>query len=96
MKMILFWTLWCIDAVVALVALYFFFIGLGDGSVSSFNGGLWFGLLVGLAAVLGGSLMLKSAGHLVAAKVLLSVLAIPALLFFLFFLIATLTKARWN
>lgn len=96
MKMLLFWTLWGIDAVVALVALYFFFVGLGDGSVSSFNGGLWFGILLGLAAVLGGSLMLKSSSHLVAAKVLLSVLAIPALLFFLFFLIATLTKARWN
>lgn len=94
--MILFWTLWGIDAVVALVALYFFFVGLGDGSVSSFNGGLWFGMLVGLAAVLGGSLMLKSSDHLMAAKVLLSVLAIPAILFFLFFLIAILTKARWN
>lgn len=94
--MILFWTLWGIDAVVALVALYFFFVGLGDGSVSSFNGGLWFGILVGLVAVLGGSLMLKSSGHLMAAKALLSVLAIPAILFFLFFLIAILTKARWN
>ena len=94
--MILFWILWGMDVVVALVALYFFFVGLGDGSVSSFNGGLWFGILLGLAAVLGGSWMLKTSDHLLAAQLLLSVVAIPASLFFLYLLIAVLTKARWN
>ena len=94
--MILFWILWGIDALVALVAIYFFIIGLGDGSVSSFNGLLWLGILVGLAAVLGGGWMLKTSGQLKSAKVLLSVVAVPAVFFFLFFLLLILSKPRWN
>jgi hypothetical protein len=38
--MVLYWILLCIDGAAALVALFFFFIGLGDGSVSSFNAGI--------------------------------------------------------
>ncbi len=38
--MILFWILWGIDFIVALIAVYFFIVGLGDGSVTSFNGAL--------------------------------------------------------
>lgn len=94
--MTLFWILWGIDSLVALIAVYFFIAGLGDGSVSSFNGTLWFGLLIGLAALLGGSWWLKSSGKLAVAKGLLSVVAIPAVLFFLFFLIVILSKPRWN
>ena len=94
--MILFWILWGIDALVALVAIYFFFEGLGDGSVSSLNGLLWLGILAALAAVLGGGWMLKVSGQLKSAKILLSVVAIPAVLFFLFFLLVILSKPRWN
>ena len=94
--MILFWILWGIDALVALVAIYFFIVGLGDGSVSSFNGLLWLGILAGLAAVMGGSWMLKASGQLKSAKILLSVVAVPAILFFLFFLLIILSKPRWN
>lgn len=94
--MILFWILWGIDALVALVAIYFFIVGLGDGSVSSFNGLLWLGILAGLAAVMGGSWMLKASGQLKSAKILLSVVAVPAVLFFLFFLLLILSKPRWN
>jgi hypothetical protein len=94
--MTLFWILWGIDVLVALIIVCFFIIGLGDGSVSSFNGALWFGLLIGLATLLGGSWWLKSCGKLVAAKGLLSVVAIPAVLFFLFFLLLILSKPRWN
>ncbi len=94
--MILFWILWGIDAIVALVAVYFFVVGLGDGSVSSYNGTLWFGILISLAALLGGSWGLKYLGKVGTAKVLLSVVAVPAFLFFLFFLITILSKPRWN
>ena len=94
--MILFWILWGMDALVALVAIYFFIVGLGDGSVSSFNGLLWLGILAGLAAVMGGSWMLKASGQLKSAKILLSVVAVPAVLFFLFFLLLILSKPRWN
>jgi hypothetical protein len=94
--MILFWILWGIDAIVGVVTLYFFFVGLADGSVSSFNGGLWLVILVVLAALLGGSLLLKSADHLALAKSLLALLAIPALLFGLYMLIAIFSGAKWN
>ena len=94
--MILFWIFLGIDALVALVVLYFFIVGLGDGSVSSFNGLLWLGILTGLAAVMGGGWMLKVSGQLKTAKILLSVVAVPAVLFFLFFLLLFLSKPRWN
>ncbi len=94
--MILFWIFWGIDALVVLVTLYFFLVGLGDGSVSSFNGLLWLGILAGLAVVLGGGWLLKVSGQLKTAKILLSVVAVPAFLFFLFFLLIILSKPRWN
>jgi hypothetical protein len=93
--MLLFWILWIIDAIVALIALYFFFIGLVDGSVSSFNGGLWAGMLIGLAVLLAGTWYLKEI-QLTVAKILLGFLAVPAVGFGLFMLIAILTKAKWN
>jgi hypothetical protein len=94
--MILFWVFWGIDAIVALIALYFFFIGLADGSVSSFNMGLWLALLVVLAAVILGSLSLKAAGNLTLAKILTGLLAIPALLCLLFFIIVIASGQKWN
>ncbi len=44
--------LWGIDAVIALVFVYFFVVGLGDGSVSSFNMRLWLSTLFTLSGVL--------------------------------------------
>jgi len=43
--------LWGIDAVIALVFVYFFVVGLGDGSVSSFNMRLWLSTLFTLGGV---------------------------------------------
>jgi hypothetical protein len=94
--MILFRILWVIDAIVALIVLYFFIIGLGDGSVSSYNSALWGGILAALAGILGGSILLKNAGQLKMAKALLWVLAIPALLYGLFMLVAVFSGAKWN
>lgn len=91
-----FWILWGVDAVIALVFLYFFFIGLADGSVSSFNGGLWFVILAALGAILVGSYWLHTHQQETFAKILLAVLAIPGLLCGLFFLIILITKPRWN
>ena len=91
-----FWILWGVDAVIALVFLYFFFIGLADGSVSSFNGGLWFLILAALGAILLGSHWLNTHQQETFAKILLAVLAIPGLLCGLFFLIILITNPRWN
>jgi hypothetical protein len=92
----LFWILWGIDALIALIALYFFFIGLVDGSVSSFNIGIWGLLLIGLAVIVFGSLWLKSVNQLGLAKGLLSILAIPGILYALFILMILIGNPRWN
>ena len=92
----LFWYLYGIDAVIALIAAYFFFAGLSDGSVSSFNILLWLAILGGLAAILGGGLQLKSSGHRGLATGVLLILAIPGLLFGMFLLAAIILQPRWN
>ncbi len=94
--MILFWILWVIDAIVELISIYFFFIGLADGSVASSNMALWLIILLALAAILGGSVYLKSSGRITPANLLLSVVAIPALLFGLYFLVAIFGGGPWN
>ena len=70
--MALYWILLAVDGAAALVALYFFFIGLADGSVSSFNAGIWLALLGGLGAVIGGGLAFNAAGRRRAACALFS------------------------
>jgi hypothetical protein len=52
--------LWAIDALITLIVVYFFFVGLADGSVSSFNIGLWSVILLGLACVMVGTIALRS------------------------------------
>jgi hypothetical protein len=85
-----------IDALVAVVVLYFFFIGIADGSVSSFNIVLWLGILGVLAAVLGGGSALHRQGHGKAALAVLAIVAIPGLLYGLFVLSILILQPRWN
>ena len=91
-----FWILWGFDALIALVVLYFFFIGLADGSVSSNNLGLWTLLLIALAAIMFGSIWLQNHQYIASAKGLLCVLAVPGLLAGLFMVIILITNPRWN
>lgn len=92
----LFWIAWGIDAVAAAVAVYFFLSGLARGSVSSFNMGIWVALLAALTIVLGGSLALRGAGRPGWGVALLSLIAIPALLYGVFVLSLIIFKPRWN
>jgi hypothetical protein len=94
--MLLYRILFGIDALVALVFVWFFLEGLGDGTVSAANGLLWFGTLAGLAAVLGGGIALRRAGHAGWAKLLLLLPALPALGFAIFLLLFILSGARWQ
>ena len=89
-------TLLGIDGLVALVVVYFFVIGLADGSVSSFNMHLWLGLLAVVAAVVGGGWMLDANGRRGAAIVALSILAVPGVLYALFILLIVIAQLRWN
>jgi hypothetical protein len=91
-----FWTLWSIDAVIAIVFGYFFAVGLADGSVSSFNIGLWTIILITLAAVLLGAHTLRSAGHASVSLIVLAVVAAPGLLAALFFIAVLILNPRWN
>ncbi len=88
--------IWSLDAIVAVVVLYFFFVGVADGTVSSRNAGLWFFVVAALAGILCGSIWLNNYGQRGSANALLLVMAIPAFLFVLYFGIAIATKARWN
>ncbi len=94
--MVTFWILWIFNALIALVPLYFFFIGLGDGSITSRNIGYWFLILLIVAVVIGGSLLLKANNQMGPAKSLLVIAAIPGILTVLYFVIALTSKGRWN
>ena len=88
--------LWGFDAAIAAIFLFFFFWGLADGRVSSFNIVLWLAILAGLAGVLFGSLKLRSKGRRGEATALLLILAIPGVLGLVFFLALIVLHPRWN
>lgn len=87
---------WLIDATAALIILYFFFIGLADGTVSSRNAGLWTMIVLALAGILGGSIWCKTHGYSLPAYGLLLILVLPALFYLLYFLIVAFGGGRMN
>ena len=91
-----FWIPWSVSALVAATFVVFFFIGLADGSVSSFNILLWITMLAFVAACVGGSLWLRSRGKRVASITLASVLAIPGLFALFLLLLAIILNPHWN
>jgi len=96
MKLWLFWILWGIDALIGTIAVVFFLLGLANGTVASFNIGIWIAILAALAVILAGSLGLKTAGHPGFGMVLLLVLAIPGLLYGVFLLLVSVSNTSWN
>jgi hypothetical protein len=91
-----FWILFGFDVIIALIALFFFAVGINDGSVSSFNIELWVAILAGIAAILGGSLLLNAKGQRGPAIGILLILALPGFLFGLFMLAVIILQPRWN
>ena len=67
-------------------ALFLFFLSAG-GRVGSFNILPWLAILAALAAVVGGSVWLRSAGQHALAIILLLLLTIPGALFVLLFVL---------
>ena len=96
MKLCLFWALLGIDALISAIVAYFFFLGLADGSVSSFNAGIWLATWVALAVIIAGSLGLKALGHPVHGIMLLLILSVPGLFYGLFMVLIMVTNPRWN
>ncbi|MGE3625673.1 MAG: hypothetical protein AB7G34_04790 [Hyphomicrobiales bacterium] len=94
--MLLYRVLMGLAAAGATVVVYLFITGLADGSVSSFNMGLWIGLLAAVAAVIGGGGVLRSKGRTGLASLVLAILAVPAALYGVLMLVLILTVDRWN
>ena len=90
----MFWLPWGIDVVAALILVYYFVVGLGDGSVSSFNIVLWLVILCVSVAVVGGSLALRASGRTVLAIALVTIVAVPTVLIGLLFLALLATPAH--
>jgi len=91
-----FWFLWSINAFIAAVALYFFFSLAAGDRIRPFNILSWLMILAALAAVVGGSIWLRSIGRRTLAIALLLLLAIPGALFALFFLVLLLTHPNFH
>lgn len=81
---------------VAVVIVIFFLWGLADGSVSSFNFGIWLAALTLAAAVPVAGMRLAARGHRLAATFVLGILAIPGILYALFILLVIGSGTRWN
>jgi len=88
--------LWGIDIVLALIAVAVFLIGLGDGTVSSVNLGLWGMVLGGFVIVVFGSRALTRSGRTRLGAVLAAIPAIPGVLYGLLLAAAVIGGVRWN
>ncbi len=80
----------------AAIALLFFAEGLSDGSMSTFNATAWLGVLAGTLGIPAAGIVLRRNGRLGAANLVLALLAVPALLAGMFFLVLILAQPRWN
>ena len=95
-RMTTFWILWIFNALICLVPIYFFFAGIGDGTITSRNIGMWFLIMLVVAIVLGGPFLLKAANQLPLAKLLMIFAAIPGILVVLYFVIVFTSKPNWH
>ncbi len=84
------------NLVAAAIAAFFFLWGVADGTVSSFNIGIWSLLLGGIAVIIGGGMALRRQGKNKAANALLLVLAMPTAGYALFILMILILQPRWN
>ena len=76
----LFWTLFAIDVAVFLTGAYFCLVGLEDGTVSSFNAGLWVALVGVPAAAPMAGMALRARRRPRLATLVLALVGVPGLL----------------
>lgn len=94
--MLFFRIVWGIDVILLLIAAAFFFLGIADGSVSSFNIAIWTLLLGGLATVVFATPALIRNERRALAIGLALLPAIPAVGLAAVMAGAMLTGGRWN
>jgi hypothetical protein len=90
-----FWIFWGINATAAAILVVFFVIGVFDGSVSSFNMGLWLVMLGGAALVLLAGDALRRSGKRSLATKLLAVCAFPTIVMGVFLLAVVILQPNW-
>jgi hypothetical protein len=81
---------------VTVVVFVFFVWGLLDGSVSSFNMSLWLILLAVVTVVPLAGWALRASGKARPAILVLSILAVPGLIYALFLLLLVITGPSWR
>ena len=96
MKLRLFKIFFSIDALICAIFIIFFFVGLADGSVSSFNIEIWVIILIVLAVIISGGLWIKNLGYPAAGIIILLVLAVPGLLYVVFMFLIFISDTSWN
>lgn len=94
--MVTFWILWIFNALMSLIPVSFFFIGLSDGSIDGDNIGIWLLILGVIGLILGGTYWLKTKNQLLAARIILLISSIPCLIALLYIGIAMFGDVRWN
>lgn len=91
-----FWIAFGIDMVIAFTFLFFFLVGIADGSVTSFNINLWLVTLAALTTFVVACLTLRVKNRIRLATRLALTLAVPGVLAGLLFLAALVLNPRWN
>jgi len=94
--MVTFWILWIFNALMSLIPVSFFFIGLSDGSIDGDNIGIWLLILGVIGLILGGTYWLKTKNQLLVARIILLISSIPCLIALLYIGIAMFGDVRWN
>lgn len=94
--MMIYGTLLGLAVLPAAAAIWFFVIGLGDGSVSEFNILLWLGLLTVACGVPALGAVLQGNGRTLAAKLVLALGAAPAVIGMVVLLVLIIVPPRWN
>ena len=94
--MLTFRTFLAVDVAALFLALYFFVVGIADGSVSSFNILLWLGVLGGISAIIAVGYTLKTNERRGPANAVLAVLALPSIAAALFVVTLLIAQPRWN
>jgi hypothetical protein len=84
------------SALTSLVVLAFFVLGVGDGSVSSFNLLLWLAILGGAAASLWVGHALYARSRFALSMAVLALTAVPGILALFFVLFLLIAQPRWN
>jgi len=94
--MITFWILWIFNALMSLIPVSFFFIGLSDGSIDGDNIGIWMLILGAVGLILGGTYWLKTKNQIFFAKIILIISSIPSLIAILYMGMIIFGDVRWN